>query len=391
MSQTLIPARVSPPGRILHRELEARGWTQKDLAEIMGRPAQTISGIVKGNKQITPETAIELAEALGTSAELWTNLEAKYRLFVAKKDANGPSFDSEIARKSYLYSLAPITEMIKQGWIVATDSVIELERQLCQFFGIEDIDEPPKLAVSCRQSEDRDPEVQAQIAWVKRVENLVTQQEVATFEPKKLKAALPEILTYTSEAEALALVPKKLLSLGVHFAIVPHLKKTYLDGAAFYLENKPVVALTLRHNRIDSFWFTLLHELGHIVAQHKGSYLDNLDNLAVNQEETEANQLAADWLLDPVALEHFVEQTSPYFSAKKVQAFAGIQQRHPGIVVGRLQSEGDIPYQNLRKLLIKVDQYLELWIDRPGPPANTGISKVNRGKNSRDEPKTVIF
>ena len=366
MSQTLIPSRVSPPGRILHRELEARGWTQKDLAEIMGRPAQTISGIVKGNKQITPETAIELAEALGTSAELWTNLEAKYRLFVAKKDVNGPSSASEIGRKSYLYSLAPVTEMTKLGWIVATDSAVELERQLCQFFGIEDIDEPLKLAFSCRQSEDCDPEVQAQIAWVKRVENLVIQQEVATFEPKKLESALPEILTYASEVESLALVPKRLLSLGVHFAIVPHLKKTYLDGAAFYLEKQPVVALTLRHNRIDSFWFTLLHELGHIVAQHKGSYLDDLDNLAVNQEETEANQLAANWLLDPVALEHFVVKNSPCFSAKKVQAFAETQQRHPGILVGRLQRDGHIPYQNLRKLLVKVDHYLESWIDRPG-------------------------
>lgn len=96
MTQALVPARVSPPGRILSRELEARGWTQKDLAKIIGRPHQTINGIIKGNKQITPETAIELAEALGTSAKLWTNLETKYRLHVAQKDANDPSKTSNI-------------------------------------------------------------------------------------------------------------------------------------------------------------------------------------------------------------------------------------------------------------------------------------------------------
>jgi addiction module HigA family antidote len=95
MTQTLAPARVSSPGRILGRELEARGWTQKDLAEIMGRPHQTINGIIKGNKHITPETAIELADALGTSAEFWTNLEAKYRLHIAS--LTRPATQGELA------------------------------------------------------------------------------------------------------------------------------------------------------------------------------------------------------------------------------------------------------------------------------------------------------
>ncbi len=83
MSQNLIPARGVAPGRILLRELESRGWTQKDLAEIVGRPVQTINEIVRGSKQITPETALELAETFETSPELWMNLEANYRLHLA--------------------------------------------------------------------------------------------------------------------------------------------------------------------------------------------------------------------------------------------------------------------------------------------------------------------
>ncbi|MCL4514091.1 MAG: HigA family addiction module antitoxin [Firmicutes bacterium] len=78
--QNLIPARITSPGQILKRELDARGWTQKDLAEILGRPQQEVDEIIKGAKQITPETAIELAEAFGTSPDLWNNLEADYRL-----------------------------------------------------------------------------------------------------------------------------------------------------------------------------------------------------------------------------------------------------------------------------------------------------------------------
>jgi addiction module HigA family antidote len=86
MSQNPEPARILTPGRILSRELDARGWTQKDLAKIMNRPPQAINEIIKGTKQITPETAYDLSETLGTSPNFWANLESKYRLHLAKKD-----------------------------------------------------------------------------------------------------------------------------------------------------------------------------------------------------------------------------------------------------------------------------------------------------------------
>jgi addiction module HigA family antidote len=86
MSQNPIPARVPSSGRILSRELDTRGWTQKDLAEIMNYPAQAIDEIVRGIKQITPELAHDLSQALGTSPDFWANLESKYQLHLAKKD-----------------------------------------------------------------------------------------------------------------------------------------------------------------------------------------------------------------------------------------------------------------------------------------------------------------
>lgn len=84
MDERRRPARVVAPGRVISTELEARGWDQKDLARIMDRPEQTISEIIRAKKQITPETAIELSEAFGTSPELWANLEANYRLHLPR-------------------------------------------------------------------------------------------------------------------------------------------------------------------------------------------------------------------------------------------------------------------------------------------------------------------
>lgn len=81
-----VPAQVFPPGDFIREELDARGWSQADLARIVGRPAQAINMIVNGKKAITPQTAVELGEAFGTSAQLWLNLEASYRLSRVERD-----------------------------------------------------------------------------------------------------------------------------------------------------------------------------------------------------------------------------------------------------------------------------------------------------------------
>lgn len=75
MSTTNTPAEAFVPGEYIRDELDARGWTQADLAAIMERPLPTVNQIISGKKAITPETAIELGQAFGTSPELWMNLE----------------------------------------------------------------------------------------------------------------------------------------------------------------------------------------------------------------------------------------------------------------------------------------------------------------------------
>jgi HTH-type transcriptional regulator / antitoxin HigA len=362
MTQKLTPARVFPPGRTLSRELEARNWTQKDLAEIMDRPVQAINAIVKGTKQITPETALELAAAFGTSDEFWTNLETNYQLHLARQDKRV----DPIARKRKIYDLAPISEMMKRGWLQATTSIDDLEQQVCNFFDIATIDEPPVLSLNFRCSQERNLNTSAQLAWVKQVEKLVKQQTVAKFDRDKLEVSIPQILACSKEVEAIAQLLELLKQLGIYFVIVPHLPKTYLDGATFWFGQNPVVALTLRYDRIDSFWFTLMHELGHIVAGHQGSYWDDMDNLAVNREEEEANQLAADWLIRRDALQGFLKQSQAVGASRKaIEKFAEEQERHPGIVLGRLHRLGVVPCQNLRGLLVKVSPMFQAGLMAP--------------------------
>ena len=87
---------AAPPGRFIREELQARGWSQQFLANKIGRPQQTVNGIINGHKIITAATAIELGNAFGTSAILWLNLESAYQLYKASQRKKNMASAEEI-------------------------------------------------------------------------------------------------------------------------------------------------------------------------------------------------------------------------------------------------------------------------------------------------------
>lgn len=150
-----------------------------------------------------------------------------------------------------------------------------------------------------------------------------------------------------------------LAEIGIHFIVISHLPKTYLDGAYFCIEDHPVVALSLRYDRIDSFWFTLMHEYGHLIKQHSGVFLDALDEDSEDENEVQVNGLARDWLIPPDVFNEFTK-SQIHFSKVAIEGFASTINRHPGIVLGRLHYSDLVPYQNLRRLLVKVSPLLNM-------------------------------
>lgn len=106
------PAEVFPPGEFLKDELDERGWTQTEFAEIIGRPIRAVNELVLGKRAITPETANEIAAALGTSAHFWMNLDAAYQLSKIRPASE------RISREAALRERFPVREMKKRGWIL---------------------------------------------------------------------------------------------------------------------------------------------------------------------------------------------------------------------------------------------------------------------------------
>ena len=360
----LRPARPVAPGRILRRELEERGWSQQDLARIIGRPSQVINQIVLGTKQITPDTAIELAQALGTSAEFWTNLEAAYRLQLAARQEP----DDSIARRSRLYALAPVRELVKRGWVEEAADEKVLERNLLVFLDLKDFDQSLPQAANFRCSPARTPDQRGLYAWTRRAEILAARQTPHTYDRARLEAGIPDLLELARSPELVRDVPGALLALGVRCVIVPRLERTYADGAALHATEQPTVALTLRLDRIDNFWFTLMHELAHLVLGHEGSFIDETGeaDCVLDSREKKADRLASDWLVPRGPYRTFLAGRSR-FPLDAVTAFAASIGRHPGIVVGRLHFDGKLNYKYLRGTLAKVSPHLEGWVDRAMP------------------------
>src|SRR5205807_960330 len=143
---------------------------QIDLADIIGRPAQLISEIVSGKRGITPETADGLADAFGTSAELWMNLEARYQLAKSRAEAGRPAIKDARVRRARLYTY-PIREMTRRGWIEPAANIDILEHQIEAFFG-QKIDNIQHLGHAAKKSGSDLAATPAQLAWLYRAKTL---------------------------------------------------------------------------------------------------------------------------------------------------------------------------------------------------------------------------
>ena len=126
-----------PPGRLLEEMMKARGWTQMDLAAILGKPQRTISEIITGKSSITPKTAQSLAQAFNNDPAFWMDLESRHRLALVKTE------DESVRERAKLFEIAPVKDMQKRGWIRETHSPEELAEELKRFFGVDALSETP--------------------------------------------------------------------------------------------------------------------------------------------------------------------------------------------------------------------------------------------------------
>ena len=358
-----INAEAFAPGDYIREELEARGWSQLDLAEILGRPPQAVNEIISGKRSITPDTAKALGDAFSTSAQLWMNLDSAYQLAKLSEDTDA------ISRKARLWELAPLKEMQKRGWIERSSSVEILEAQVLEFFEVKTLDEPIQLRHAARKSTDYGEPTPSQLTWLCRARKLARAVPITgRFSARSLAKALDELTKLKAEPEEIRHIPRVLADAGIRLLIVAPLSGSKIDGVTFWLaDDQPVIALSFRFDRIDWFWHTLMHEIWH-VQQGDGKEAPILDTDLVGsnaqpdadkpENERAADAFAVRFLVDPNELSKFIARVHPLYSRLKIAAFAKRLMVHPGIVVGQLQHLGKIQYAHSRDMLVSVRDIL---------------------------------
>jgi HTH-type transcriptional regulator/antitoxin HigA len=329
---------INPPDPIeaIKFRMDQLGLTRKDMVPYIGTKSK-VSEILNGKRPLTLAMMRSLNKNLGISAE------------VLLKEP-GAGFPNEM--QELQWHRFPVVEMAKRCWIPKVDDVKEKAEELMRGF-IAQAGGPEMVSLAffrqgkgARYNSKMDP--YALTAWCIRVLTLARKNPLKNKYVKgsvKL-SALQEVARLSYFENGPLLAREYLEKQGIHLIVAPHLHKTYLDGAAMLLpDGTPVIGMTLRYDRIDNFWFCLLHELAH-VAKHlstaKRIIVDDLDLRGHDPEiedkiENEADEMTRNGLIPKKVWDK--KPMGGKAIAAEVYALAKKLKIHPAIIAGRIRFE----------------------------------------------------
>lgn len=348
------------PGEFIKEELEYRGWTQEDLATILGLSLQSINKLIKNKQPITLDVARRLSKTFGQSPQYWLNLDNNYRLRQEEETAA----EKDTSLRAQIFKYMPLREMCKKGWLSCNlkniDYVVD---EIKSFWEIEQLDFSfidKKLLPNFRRSlAYQQFDKYYALTWFKMAQKCSRLYTVPEYNRQLLSNLADHIYEFTFRENGVKVFLKKLEKTGTKFFVLSHLPKTYADGSAFFMEKNPVIVYTQRYDRIDNFWFTIAHELAHVLLHlknRKSIFIDRLDQINSN-EEKEADKLASKWLKVEPILTYF-EDYKHYISRVRVKACSEELQIHPAIIIGVLQHHRYLSHRNLNEFKLRVSQYI---------------------------------
>lgn len=330
--QESFPIAKPDPISAIKFRMEQQGLTNKDLVPYMGA-ASKVSEVLNGKRPLSLNMIRKLSAGLGISADV----------LIQTANLNTAN-DLDIE-----WSRFPLAEMYKRNYFAGfTGKLSELKEYAVEHLSSFLASVPsgtqlkPALLRSSAHLHSNEKETDEFAVWAWQVKVLQKAQEEqlpANYIAGTVNLAWMQKLARLSwSAQGPLLAREYLNQHGIHLVIEPHLPKTYLDGAVCLKCNgNPVVALTLRHDRIDSFWFTLMHELAHIALHLDGSeswFLDDLEVTHSSHAEQEADSLASEALLPKTKLQSYT-----LHSADDVRQLARIMEISPSIIAGRIRHQ----------------------------------------------------
>ena len=336
-----------PPGATIREQLESRNMSQKEFAQRMDMSEKHISRLINGKVELTHETALRLELVLGIPANFWNNMEALYREQEARvHEELTLEQDEAVAAKM------PYSECARLGWLQPTRNKSEKVHSLRRFFEVANLGVLEKMqifGIAYRTAGANNKSDYAKAVWAQKARIEARSIRTDPINIKLLKESLPQIRAMTTLnpevfCDKLADI---LARCGIALVFLPHIKGSFIHGATFADGNYIVLGLTVRGKYADMFWFSLFHELGHIICGH---ITDNKDD---DSNENEADNFAQSALIPSEKYDDFIGRKN--FNKTEILYFSNMIAIAPGIVLGRLQKENRIPYSWHHDLKIRYE------------------------------------
>jgi HTH-type transcriptional regulator/antitoxin HigA len=321
------PVEAATPAQAIKFRMEQTGLSQRDLIPYLGSKSR-VSEILNGQRQPTVDQIRALHQHLGIPV---ASLIGSFK----HEPAAGPSSTS-IAAEGKLRKLG----------------MMKAQENLAGFLSRSKASAPAVAMLRKTRTErtNAKTDMAALEAWcaaaLTRAEK-ITVKKTKISDPKKSARQLAQLSILPDWPEQTVAA---LHRMGIILVILEHLPGTFLDGAAMCRgDGVPVIALTLRHDRLDNFWFTLLHEFAHVVCHLSADrqvILDDLDVASSESIETEADTFARNALIPP-ALWNQIDRDSSTERVLETAEKAGV---HPAIAAGRWRFEHS-DYRRFSKLI----------------------------------------
>jgi len=323
------PIQMPDPISAIKFRMEQQGLRQKDLIPFIGSQPQ-VSAVLNGKRELSKEMVRRLHKGLGIPYEVLMQ-----------------SPDAQYQAQKYNVADYPFNEMVHKGYFPGYEDVRTAkrrgERLLEAFFDV--FRDQLPTPIHCKHSQ-KEVDGNALLAWQAHILNNLAEEEIPKYHSSNLDDRfLLDLLHFSAYESGVLLVKEHLNKIGVYFMIADHLPKTYLDGASFVSpDGAPVIALTLRHDRLDNFWFTLFHELGHVKLHleknPEQAFFDDTSNEHhenCNAYEEEANQFAWEKMIPNKCWQEEITPKLGDIDSKDIEYYAEQIQINPAIIAGRIR------------------------------------------------------
>ena len=330
---------ATPPGVTIKEQLDDRGMSQKEFASRMGLSEKHISKLINGEVHLTPDVAERLEMVLDIPARFWNNLEAIYQEKLIKVKRENELDEEKMLAKNYPYS-----SLVDWGIIPSTNKIEEKIINLRKFFEVSNLKllkNKDLMPIACRKLSDTEKSTYIMLTLAQYAKIKARNIEVGPFCVNTLKNEIESIRNLTTHVtmDFRKTLTNILSSCGIAIVYLPKIKGSFLHGISFYDNNtnKVVIGITMRGKYADRFWFSLFHEIAHVIKGHIYKKNGTLDI-----DEREADNVAADILIPKEDIDKFYRKKD--YSIDAIKDFANSINVAVDIVIGRLQNDGKLKY-----------------------------------------------